>query len=244
MSTGYGQKGIKAGMCDIARCAPCTWVPLWWQGLLGALQQVFDLYLFFTHLMTIFSGLAGWAGTRKVKPIRILLKQETKSGSGISWTICKSAPRSRQITTPACHHTVFLQARCSSCCPTNSVKQWRQKYNNGIIIIIIIIIVHLASQNKNQTVKTYQSTIKISWLTLWHCASINSLTWNSSFNDIWKLCILYTKQTTYVSHSVRYSVQCVYRADMLVVNCTQSLISVRGLAPVMSSHCAAAMPPR
>jgi len=27
--------------------------------------------------------------------------------SGISWTICKSAPRSRQITTPATHHSVF-----------------------------------------------------------------------------------------------------------------------------------------
>ena len=31
------------------------------------------------------------------------------SGSGISWAICKSAPRSRQITTPAPHH-LFLQA--------------------------------------------------------------------------------------------------------------------------------------
>jgi len=27
------------------------------------------------------------------------LKQEIVSGSGISWAICKSAPRSRQITT-------------------------------------------------------------------------------------------------------------------------------------------------
>ena len=29
------------------------------------------------------------------------------SGSGISWAICKSAPHSRQITTPAPHHSVF-----------------------------------------------------------------------------------------------------------------------------------------
>ena len=29
------------------------------------------------------------------------------SGNGISWAICKSAPRSRQITTPAPHHSVF-----------------------------------------------------------------------------------------------------------------------------------------
>ena len=33
-----------------------------------------------------------------------------------------SAPRSRQITRPAPHHSVFLQARCPSCRPTNSVK--------------------------------------------------------------------------------------------------------------------------
>ena len=41
--------------------------------------------------------------------------------SGIRWTVCKSAPRSRQITTPAPHHS-FLQAGCPSCGPTNSVK--------------------------------------------------------------------------------------------------------------------------
>ena len=34
---------------------------------------------------------------------------------------CKSAPRSRQITTPTPHHSVFLQAGCPSCRPTNSV---------------------------------------------------------------------------------------------------------------------------
>ena len=45
--------------------------------------------------------------TRKVKPIWILLKQETVSGSGFSWATCKSAPRSGQITTPAPHHSVF-----------------------------------------------------------------------------------------------------------------------------------------
>ena len=48
-------------------------------------------------------------GTSKVKPIWILLKQETVSGSGISWAICMSAPRSRQITTPVPHHSVFYR---------------------------------------------------------------------------------------------------------------------------------------
>ena len=46
-----------------------------------------------------FSGTTQVSRYRKVKPIWILLKQETVSGSGISWAICKSAPRSRQITT-------------------------------------------------------------------------------------------------------------------------------------------------
>jgi len=50
-----------------------------------------------THLTALFLGLPMWAGTRKVKPIWILLKQETVSGSSISWAICKSAP----------HHSVF-----------------------------------------------------------------------------------------------------------------------------------------
>jgi len=44
---------------------------------------------------------------QKGKPIWILLKQETVSGSGISWAICKSAPRSKQTTMPAPHCSVF-----------------------------------------------------------------------------------------------------------------------------------------
>ena len=79
-----------------------------------------------THTHTTFNGpfpgLPRWASTRKVKPIWILLKQETVSGSGIRWAIWTSAPRSRQITTPAPHHCSFLQAGCPSCRPTNSVK--------------------------------------------------------------------------------------------------------------------------
>ena len=61
------------------------------------------------HLMALFPGLPGSASTRKAKPIWILLKQETVSGSGISWAICKSAPSSRQITMLAPHHSVFYR---------------------------------------------------------------------------------------------------------------------------------------
>jgi len=60
-----------------------------------------------TGLTALCPGLPGWAGTRKVKPIWILLKQEAVGGSGISWAICKSAPHCRQITMPAPHYSVF-----------------------------------------------------------------------------------------------------------------------------------------
>jgi len=65
-----------------------------------------------THTHTFngpFSGTARVSRYQKVKPIWILLKQETVSGSGISWAICKSASRSRHITMPAHNHSVFYR---------------------------------------------------------------------------------------------------------------------------------------
>ena len=73
----------------------------------------------YTRLMALFPGLPRWAGTRKVKPIWILLKQETVSGSGISWQVCTSLQTDSHTSTPPLS---FLQAGCSSCLPTNSVK--------------------------------------------------------------------------------------------------------------------------
>jgi len=64
-----------------------------------------------TRLTAPFPGLPGRAGTRKVKPIWILLKQETLSGSGIRWAIYKSASRSRQITMLVPHHSSFFTGR-------------------------------------------------------------------------------------------------------------------------------------
>ena len=60
------------------------------------------------------------------------------SGSGISWAICKSASRSRQITTPVPHHSVFLQAGCPSCRPTNSVKALKDNNSNNNRLIYIV----------------------------------------------------------------------------------------------------------
>ena len=57
---------------------------------------------------------------QKTKANLDLLEQETVSGNGINWAICKSAPHPRQITTPACdlllhtQHTTVLRL-CGIC---------------------------------------------------------------------------------------------------------------------------------
>ena len=74
------------------------------------------------RLTALCPGLPRSAGTRKVKPIWISLKQETLSGSGIRWTICKSVPSSRQITTPAPHRSVFFYRRIPFLPPNQQCK--------------------------------------------------------------------------------------------------------------------------
>jgi len=54
-----------------------------------------------------FPGTTRVSRYQKGKTISILQKQETVSGSSISWTICKFASRSRQITMPVPHHSFF-----------------------------------------------------------------------------------------------------------------------------------------
>jgi len=47
------------------------------------------------------------------------------SGSGISWAICKSAPRSRQTTTPAPHHSVFYRPDAIPAAQPTASMHWR-----------------------------------------------------------------------------------------------------------------------
>jgi len=57
-----------------------------------------------------------------------LLEQEILSGSDISRVICKSAPRSRKITMPAPHHSVFYRPNALPAAqPTASRKQVSEK---------------------------------------------------------------------------------------------------------------------
>jgi len=65
-----------------------------------------------------------------VKPIWILLKQETASGSGISWAIRQSAPRSEQITTPA-PTTQFFTGWMPFLPPNQQRQSTEGTYNNS-----------------------------------------------------------------------------------------------------------------
>jgi len=47
--------------------------------------------------------------TRKVNVSIWIYWSEIVSSSGISWTMCKSAPLPRHITMPASHHSVFYR---------------------------------------------------------------------------------------------------------------------------------------
>ena len=91
-----------------------------------------------THTHTFngpMSGTTRVSAYQKGKPMWILLKQETASGSGNSWTICKSAPRSRQITMPAPHHSVFTgrmpflppNQQCQSTEGRSTERSWYKK---------------------------------------------------------------------------------------------------------------------
>jgi len=66
---------------------------------------------------------------QKGKTIWILLQQEAVSGSGISWAKCKSAPHSRQITTPAPHHLVFYRPDALPAAQPTVSKHWRHQTN-------------------------------------------------------------------------------------------------------------------
>jgi len=56
------------------------------------------------------------------------------SGSGISWLICKSAPRSTQTTIPALHHSVFTGRM-----PFLTPDQQRQSTEAGLNVIKIFL---------------------------------------------------------------------------------------------------------
>ena len=82
-----------------------------------------------TRLTALCPGLPGWAGSREVKPIWILLKQRD---GGWQWhqlghmQVCTSLQTDNHASTPPLS---FFQAGCDSCRPTNSVKAQKAHSN-------------------------------------------------------------------------------------------------------------------
>jgi len=93
-----------------------------------------------THTDTFYGPLnyvRDYPGEPIPEPVWILLKQETVSGSGISWAICKSALRPRQITMPALHHSVFYRPDTLHDTQPTASKHWRHPtctYNGTFLV--------------------------------------------------------------------------------------------------------------
>ena len=83
-----------------------------------------------------FPGLPRWAGTRKVKPIWILMNQETVSGSGISWAVCKFAP----------HHSVFYRPDALPAAQPTASKQWRNNWRVTARCVLSVVILPITTQ--------------------------------------------------------------------------------------------------
>ena len=139
-----------------------------------------------THLTALCPGLPRWAGTRKVKPIWILLKQQTVSGSGISWTIYKSAPYSRQIT---CQHptTQFFTGRMPFL-PPNQQRQstegkwyiWSEVNNFPYVLLTALpsVLWHcwLGGRKGTRPVKKLSGGV-LAWLSVW--SEVQTCIWPS-----------------------------------------------------------------
>jgi len=63
----------------------------------------------YSHItaLWILSGITRVSWYQQGKTNLGLLEQEMVSDSGVIWATCKSAPRHRQITAPAPHHSFF-----------------------------------------------------------------------------------------------------------------------------------------
>ena len=80
-------------------------------------------------------GLCRWASTRKVnqegKTNLDSLEQETVSGSGVSWAICKPAPWPKHTTTPASHQSVFYRPNALPAAQPSASKHSRNKWTHA-----------------------------------------------------------------------------------------------------------------
>ena len=144
------------------------------------------------------------------------------SGSGISWAICKSAPRSRQITTPTPHRSVFLQAGCPSCRPTNSVKALKAKAINYLLIFEKLH-THLTALFWDYPGKPYTRKVKPVWILLkQETVSGSGMSW-----DICKSATRSRQITMPAPHHSVFTLRCYASAVLAMALCLSVCLSVR-----------------
>jgi len=85
------------------------------------------------------------------------------SGSGISWAICKSAPRSRQITMPAPYHSCILYhclyfVYCNWCCLHST---WSRVYVTVTRPSVCQSVCHIDQQQQRQPIGLLLSALRV-----------------------------------------------------------------------------------
>ena len=95
-----------------------------------------------THTHTFNGPFSGTIQVSRYQKGKTNLDFTEARDSGISWAICKSAPRSRQIATPAAHHSVFTgrmpflppnQQRQSTEAKTTTQNKHKKKLKSGLV---------------------------------------------------------------------------------------------------------------
>ena len=130
------------------------------------------------------------------------------SGSGISWAICKSAPRSRQKTTPAPHHSVFTGRM-----PFLLPHQQRQSIGEMSTIQIL--------QNTQQgfcDTKVLEScTWKLQLPTLWMPTSYWMSFHGWRLESLWDIGVKWFLEIgKTIQHKVHFSIKCINIRTFLV----------------------------
>ena len=94
------------------------------------------------------------------------------SGSGISWAICKSAPRPTQITTLAPHHSVFYRLDAPPVAQPTVSKHWRHSLEIYTVKINSKLHTHTHTHTHNHftALWTLSRTTQVSWYQKLHFA--------------------------------------------------------------------------
>jgi len=79
-----------------------------------------------THTHPFYGPFSGTTRMSRYQKGKTNLDFTEARDSGISWAICKSAPCSRQTTTPAANHSVFYRSDAPPVAQPTASKHWRQ----------------------------------------------------------------------------------------------------------------------